>query len=204
MEENQNAVNPQVANANANANANAKVVTTNDIWRTDYKLTNRKIVSVTPVIENGKTIRIRFTLNGEPFISYKQGEKIITNSFSVSVKRINDVFGAKGATYIAAANAYTSVIPSPFIVQALTNATITLKRVFKAKGEKIEYDDAMIYDNDTFTNEVESVEESPLPINLILMQKKLEKWNDESDGKEKYQESAPNSNNVSLGLKLVW
>lgn len=123
---------------------------TNDIWRTDYVIENRRIKSVRMNHENGRNIRIIFELDGEPFISYdyKTGEKINTNSFSLDIANISlqcsDVKEFKRANrYLMGANLTPIIISS-----VLDNAIITVERIFKAKGKKRENG------NDTYTSDL--------------------------------------------------
>lgn len=140
---------------NSNANSNVNVV---DTWRTDYKLENRRVKSITMSREQGKNPRINFVLDGEPFKSYdyKTGEKIETNSFSMDIANIGlqcaDVKEFKRASrYLMGANL------TPIIVSTvLDNAVITVNRVFKAKGEQRE-NSKDTYTNDLFKSVIESV-----------------------------------------------
>lgn len=175
-----------------------------DSWRADYKVENRKITNVILSKENGRNGRVTLVLDGEPFMAYKYGtaEKIMTNSISFDVANVANEFG-EFSDVISTANGYMAgaPIPVPLISFALKGGTITINRLFKAKGEKRESAEDT-YTQDLFKTKVVSFTENLSQLALMQVSKLLDKLADQAL-KVDVTETKPNQT-ASFGLKLMW
>jgi len=175
-----------------------------DVWRSDYKIENRKITNVILSKENGRNGRVTLILDGEPFMTYKYGtaEKIMTNSISFDIANISNEFG-QFSEVISTADGYMagSAIPVPLISFALKGGMISIERIFKAKGEKRESAEDT-YTQDLFKTKVTAFTENLSQLALMQVGKLLDKLADQAL-KVDVTETKPNQT-ASFGLKLVW
>lgn len=177
---------------------------TKDAWRSDYKIENRKITNVIISKENGRNGRIVLTLDGEPFMTYKYGtaERIMTNSVSFDIANVTNEFG-QFSEIISTADGYMagSAIPIPLISFALKGGTISINRLFKAKGEKRESAED-VYTQDLFKTKVIGFTENLSQLALMQVSKLLDKLADQAL-KIDVTEQKP-SQTATFGLKLMW
>ena len=175
-----------------------------DAWRTDYKIENRKVINVILSKENGRNGRITLVLDGEPFMTYKFGtaEKVMTNSISFDVANVGNEFG-EYSEVISTAEGYMAgaPIPIPLISFALKGGTISINRLFKAKGEKRESAEDT-YTQDLFKTKVMGFTENLSQLAMIQVSKLLDKLADQAL-KVDVTEQKP-TQTASFGLKLMW
>lgn len=175
-----------------------------DIWRTDYKIENRKVINVILSKESGRNGRITLVLDGEPFKSYKYGtaEKITTNSISFDISNVSNEFG-QFSEVISTAEGYMAgaPIPIPLISFALKGGTISINRIFKAKGEKRESAEDT-YTQDLFKTKVTAFTENLSQLAMLQVSKLLDKLADQAL-KVDVTEQKP-TQTASFGLKLMW
>lgn len=175
-----------------------------DVWRTDYKVESRKVTNVILSKENGRNGRVTLILDGEPFKSYKFGtaEKIETNSISFDIANIGNEFN-QFSEVISTAEGYMAgaPIPVPLISFALKGGTISINRIFKAKGEKRESAEDT-YTQDIFKTKVTAFTENLSQLALLQVSKLLDKLADQAL-KVDVTETKPNQT-ASFGLKLMW
>lgn len=120
--------------------------------KSDYTLENRVIKSIKLTSENGKSSRVTFELDGEPFesIDYKTGEVINTNTFSLDVANVGLQLTEKVEEFqIADSYLLGATLPPALISFVLRNAKVDVNRIFKKKGEKRENSDD-VYTNDLY------------------------------------------------------
>lgn len=189
---------------NAANNAVNNAVNNVDEWRTDYKVENRKVMNVILSKENGRNGRVTLVLDGKPFKSYRYGtaEKIETNSISFDIANIGNEFG-QFSEVISTAEGYMagSAIPIPLISFALKGGTISINRLFKAKGERRESAEDT-YTQDLFKTKVIGFTENLSQLALMQVSKLLDKLADQAL-KIDVTESKP-SQTATFGLKLMW
>lgn len=173
-------------------------------WRNDYKVENRKVTNVILSKENGRNGRITLVLDGEPFKSYKYGtaEKITTNSISFDVANISNEFG-EFSEVISTANGYMAgaPVPVPLISFALKGGTISIERIFKAKGEKRESAEDT-YTQDLFKTKVLSFTENMSQLALMQVSKLLDKLADQALKVDVVEQKPTQA--AAFGLKLIW
>ena len=175
-----------------------------DEWREDYRIENRRIKSVTLSKESGRNARISLNLEGESFKNYKfgTGEKNETNNISFDIANINAEFG-EFSDYITVANGYMmgGAIPPQIISFALANGTITVERLFKAKGEKREKTNDT-YTQDLYKTRVVSFTPNVTPLAAEQLKELLGDLRKQSLKVETVEQKP--SQSATFGVKLIW
>lgn len=140
-----------------------------------YDLENRKVISV----RRYQNQRYYLTLDGEPFKgTNKNGEDIETNDISIDLSKIIKEGGLKHPvlnTFYQMANVNKGHILNPTIaVLCLVDTTISLKRVFKEKGEEIETLDGKKFDRNTWTSTITDIKPNinDFAMQMILLERK--------------------------------
>lgn len=141
----------------------------------DYILENVKVIGVTRVCDNNDE-RISFKLN-KTFKSFdfKTKEEIETDTFSLNINEVSRQLESMVDVFmLASAYMMGGSLPATLVSLVMKNATVTVKRIFKAKDEQRE-NSTDTYTMNLYKSVFVSVETDINPLFEKAINKELEK-----------------------------